>query len=227
MQTEFQPTYLYIKQHMITKKLYFGKTTQDPIKYKGSGKYWKLHIKLHGKQYIETLWFCLFMNKEEINKFAMLFSSQHNIIESDDWANLMFENGKGGGANYGTNNGMFGKTHTHEVRKFLSENNKGRFLGKSYEEIYGEEKTIKLKEFRSKKFKQRFVDDPNCNIGASNPNSKSYEFISPTNEIFLVTGELKKFCKANCLCVPSIIDVLKGRRDNYKGWTAKYISTQN
>ena len=43
------PTYLYVKQHSITGMKYFGKTTRNPIKYIGSGKYWKRHISKHGK----------------------------------------------------------------------------------------------------------------------------------------------------------------------------------
>ena len=52
-----KPTYLYIKQHSITKKKYFGKTvSKDPYKYTGSGKVWNRHIKKHGKEHIDTLW---------------------------------------------------------------------------------------------------------------------------------------------------------------------------
>lgn len=56
----FVPTYLYIKRHTITGKLYFGKTTKtdmDFSKYKGSGKHWSNHIKKHGKEHVETIWF--------------------------------------------------------------------------------------------------------------------------------------------------------------------------
>lgn len=44
----FRPTFLYIKQHTITGKLYFGKTSKNldkMLSYKGSGKYWLDHIK--------------------------------------------------------------------------------------------------------------------------------------------------------------------------------------
>ena len=44
---DFVPTYLYIKQHSITGKLYFGKLVAgriDILKYKGSGVYWRRHI---------------------------------------------------------------------------------------------------------------------------------------------------------------------------------------
>ena len=55
--TPILPTYLYIKQHSITKKMYFGKTTRpDPMKYKGSGVYWLRHIKKHGSRFVETIW---------------------------------------------------------------------------------------------------------------------------------------------------------------------------
>jgi hypothetical protein len=41
----FKPTTLYVKTHNITGLKYFGKTTNDPFKYKGSGKYWLDHLK--------------------------------------------------------------------------------------------------------------------------------------------------------------------------------------
>ena len=33
----YQPTWLYVKQHPVTGLKYFGKTTQNPYRYKGSG----------------------------------------------------------------------------------------------------------------------------------------------------------------------------------------------
>ena len=44
----FYPTYLYIKTHNKTGLRYFGKTTNNPFQYKGSGKHWLAHIKKHG-----------------------------------------------------------------------------------------------------------------------------------------------------------------------------------
>lgn len=91
---EIRPTYLYIKQHSITGKLYFGKTIKDdPIKYMGSGKHWKSHINKHGKEFVETLWYCLFHDKESIIKFAETFSEQQDIVKSNIWLNLVKENG--------------------------------------------------------------------------------------------------------------------------------------
>jgi hypothetical protein len=92
----FTPTYLYIKQHSVTGKLYFGKTVKDPESYLGSGTHWMRHIKKHGKEHVVTLWYCLFLDQESCTEFALLFSKQENIVESDDWLNLRDENGKDG-----------------------------------------------------------------------------------------------------------------------------------
>ena len=103
----FQPTYLYIKRHSLTEKCYFGKTIRkDPVKYPGSGKLWARHIKAHGKEFVETLWFKLFTDKEELVKIATLFSEQQDIVKSDLWLNLKLETGIDGGATLGNKNGV-------------------------------------------------------------------------------------------------------------------------
>ena len=48
LQSTFNPTWLYIKEHNVTGLKYFGKTTRDPLKYKGSGTHWTRHISKHG-----------------------------------------------------------------------------------------------------------------------------------------------------------------------------------
>jgi hypothetical protein len=89
--------YLYVKQHSITGLKYFGMTKQkDPFKYLGSGKYWKLHLNKHGSN-IQTLEVWGFDNQEMCTEFALKFSEQNNIAESDKWANLKLENGSDGG----------------------------------------------------------------------------------------------------------------------------------
>ena len=94
--SKFKPTYLYIKRHSVTGMLYFGKTTQNPEKYYGSGTRWKYHISNHGKEHVETLWYCLFLDFETINSFALAFSLENKIVESDVWANLVIEDCVGG-----------------------------------------------------------------------------------------------------------------------------------
>lgn len=122
----FRPTFLYIKQHSITGKLYFGKTCKDPVTYMGSGLYWKDHITQHGKEHVITLWYCLFYDRDELNKFALKFSQDNNIVESQTWANLMDEDGIGGGGN-GQKRGF---RHSEESRKLMSEKRNMYLKGK-------------------------------------------------------------------------------------------------
>lgn len=103
---DFQPTYLYIKQHPVTGLLYLGKTTGSEQylleSYLGSGDYWEDHLRIHGNENIETLWYCLFTERDEIVKFALMISEQMDIVKSKNangkkiWANLMHENGLDG-----------------------------------------------------------------------------------------------------------------------------------
>lgn len=114
----FLPTYLYVKQHKKTGLKYFGKTTKkNPVKYQGSGKYWKLHLKNHGND-IETLWYYLFNDKEQLVEYAIKFSIENNIYESSEWANLKLENGLDGG--------HLGVPRTEETKKKLSKANLGK-----------------------------------------------------------------------------------------------------
>lgn len=111
---DFKPTYLYIKQHSITGKLYFGKTIKNPETYMGSGKHWVNHIKFHGKEFVETLWYCIFFNQEDCTKFALTFSEQQNIVENSTWLNKKPENGLDGG-------GHIGHKHTVETKRLMSD----------------------------------------------------------------------------------------------------------
>ncbi len=95
----FKPTYLYIKRHTETGKLYFGKTTSPNVEsYSGSGVDWITHLREHGSNKIETLWYCLFYDRASIKEFALAFSTANNIVESDAWANRVLETGLGGGS---------------------------------------------------------------------------------------------------------------------------------
>jgi hypothetical protein len=103
---EFKPTWLYIKRHRLNGLKYFGKTVRDPKKYFGSGRYWKRHIKTHGRD-IDTVWCELFADKELLVEFAELFSEFYNIVSDvgidgrKSWANEIPENGLQGGQNAG------------------------------------------------------------------------------------------------------------------------------
>ena len=89
-------TFIYIKTHNITGLKYFGKTNKTDIcLYEGSGKYWKNHIKKHGYN-CRTKVVRTFTNMEDCRWWCMKFSIINNIVESNDWANLIMENGLDG-----------------------------------------------------------------------------------------------------------------------------------
>lgn len=87
------PTFLYVKRHQKTGKMYFGKTQKTNIEsYSGSGVYWLKHIKKHGKEFIENVWISeAFTDEEDLIEFATFFSEEFDIVNSENWANLQEE----------------------------------------------------------------------------------------------------------------------------------------
>jgi len=92
----FKPTYLYVKTHNVTGLKYFGKTTSNRKRYRGSGHYWVRHINKHGYD-VTTEILGYFTDQDECVKFATDFSIANNIVDSNDWANERIENGLDGG----------------------------------------------------------------------------------------------------------------------------------
>jgi len=123
---QFIPTYLYVKTHNVTGLKYFGKTTGNPNKYRGSGVYWLQHIKKHGYD-VTTEVFGYYIDKDECVKAATFFSVTNNIVYAVDehnkkiWANQINENGTDGGNTGRTNY----KPHTAEARQKMSLSRKG------------------------------------------------------------------------------------------------------
>lgn len=105
--TEFKPTRLYIKRHSATGLQYFGKSSKVGKafdRYSGGGKHWKLHLKKHGKEQVETVWVSEVYTVDKIHElvdFALFFSDFNNIVESKEWANMRPENGLDGGGTHG------------------------------------------------------------------------------------------------------------------------------
>lgn len=89
------PIYLYVKTHKKTGLKYLGKTEQDPYRYGGSGSYWVKHLKKHGSD-VHTDILLATESSEELRETGLFFSKIWNIVESEDWANLVPEEGEGG-----------------------------------------------------------------------------------------------------------------------------------
>ena len=118
--------YLYAKQHRDTGLRYFGKTKSNPYSYKGSGTYWKRHLKIHGNN-VETTWVQAYEDETILTEEAIFFSKVYNIVENNEWANLTFENGLDGRFDVsGKNNPMYGKTHSSEWCEAHSKHMTGR-----------------------------------------------------------------------------------------------------
>ena len=70
----FKPTWLFIKQHQVTGKLYFHKAIANRANlhnYLGSGTYWVNHIKKHSKEYVETISAILFNDLYDCVQYAI------------------------------------------------------------------------------------------------------------------------------------------------------------
>ena len=112
--TEFAYTALLVMTHNKTGLKYFCKTTRmnELNTYKGSGVHWKRHLRKHGRD-VSVGVLGLYSDKERCMKAALDFSQENNIIASDQWANLIDENGLTG-AGAGSANHRYGKPHPNK-----------------------------------------------------------------------------------------------------------------
>lgn len=153
----YTPTWLYIKQHTITKLKYFGKTIQDPHIYQGSGVYWTNHLKKHGYA-VTTTWCQLFDNEQSLIEYALNFSKSNNIVESKEWANLMLENGKTGGTIQITDKG----------RQKISDSKKGKARPQNVVDALSKPKTAAHKKNIGIANRQEWVvTDVSTNVGVT------------------------------------------------------------
>ena len=217
----FKPTFLYIKQHSETGKLYFGKTSRKNVEqYTGSGIHWGRHISLHGKDKVVTLWYCLYTDIYTLVNTAIAMSELMDITESDNWLNFKPESGLDGGSFKGFN-GWAGKKHSEEHKQYLSNKYKGhKVTDKAYAAMR-----------------------KNCRprSGAENPNSKKISIYDSTGKLMAETcGNFESICSENNWPVNSLKgSYLKdgskifsskspGRLKDlsllkYKGWYAKIM----
>lgn len=110
----FAPTALLVLTHNVTGLKYFCKTTalRKIHSYKGSGVYWKKHMKVHGRDVVTGV-LGVYFDKERCVAAALKFSQENDIIKDRSWANCIFENGLDG-AGAGAANHMYGKPHPNK-----------------------------------------------------------------------------------------------------------------
>lgn len=142
--------YLYIKTHNITGLKYFGKTTNaNPLKYQGSGTYWKRHIRKYGYD-VNTEIFGQYTDESLCSIAALKFSKENDIVNSELWANLQEENGTDGAPI-----GHIGHTFTNEEKQKMSSSSKARWQDENFKN-----KLIAT-------HKQRHIDNPTLNYEGS------------------------------------------------------------
>lgn len=187
---------LYIKTHNKTGLKYFGKTTKkDVFKYKGSGEYWLKHLKKHGFDISTEIIGC-FSDVNECKKFALEFSTKHNIVESKEWANLRMENGLDGAPS--------GNTFSKESIKKMSDAKKG----KKPKEYYVELAKLNVGWSQTNYQKQRARETFECSWVVTNPKGESFNIVN-----------LRKYCKENNLDQGNMVKVSQGLAKQHKGWT--------
>lgn len=131
------------------------------------------------------------------------------------------QGGRCGPALKGELNGMFGKTHTDEVKRICGETAIATFAGKSYADLYGDEKANELKKLRSESMQAYRKQNPP--VGNKNANAKTILLVSPDRTGHVIRGGLRSFCFVNNLQIGAVIDMLKGRRHHYKEWAGVYL----
>lgn len=100
----YKPTALYVKTHNKTGFKYFGKTTRLSCvhTYKGSGIHWRRHLKVHGDDYTTEL-LGIWQDADRLKKFAVKFCQDNNVVKSEQWANMVLEEGLQGASTGETN----------------------------------------------------------------------------------------------------------------------------
>lgn len=84
---------LMIKTHNYTKLKYLCIThREDYDVYEGSGYYWKKHLSKHGKD-ISTEVIFETDDIDELRNIGLQYSAKFDVVESDEWANLIPESG--------------------------------------------------------------------------------------------------------------------------------------
>lgn len=91
--------YILLKTHNVTKLKYLCRHVTDNehtcYTYTGSGTYWKRHIEKHGND-VSTQILAKCETYVEATKIGIEYSKLWNVVDSDEFANLVQESGQGG-----------------------------------------------------------------------------------------------------------------------------------
>ena len=247
MDIEFKPTYLMIKRHPENGLLYFCKTVKtDPVKYRGSGKYWTLYINAHGRKKVETLWHQLFTSKEDLQEFALFFSDYFNIVDDEIWANLVVEDGITGwppGTKHSKETIDKCRLNANGFKKGYTPFNKGGKMPDGFAE--GQRKrnktrmkagthnmlTSEFKQLSAAAQKKMFEEGTHpfsdvCGANNINYDPTIHTFTNKKTGMTVQMTQSEFVTKFN-LSRQNVNAVIKGRRKSVSGWILENYSTYN
>lgn len=193
---------LYIATHNKTGLKYFGKSerylTEDELqkKYHGSGSMWKKHLKEFGDDV--TMQVIGTYELEKASEIALKFSEENNIVNSDEWANLIPEDCYTGAGDAKT--------------------------GLTYEEYYGEEraKEIKGKLSRVKSIEER-QKISEALTGREGPN-KGKKFSEETKKKMSIAASKRERSPMSMETKKKISEANKGKKGSMLGKKQKLVA---
>ena len=210
--------FCYRTTNRVNGRTYVGKRTSDRVDdgYLGSGVLLALAIKKYGRENFTREIIEFYDDSES----AFLAEVEH-IAEARERGENLYNIATGGtGTKLGPNkakgrpgelnfwygkdrskelNPMYGKRHTDDTRKRLSESNKAAYASGRVNPLKGRPKTKKQ----------------TSAIKAAN--SRNFDFIDPSG-VHVVVTNLAEFCKENGLDESCMRHVSKGRNKSHKGW---------
>lgn len=191
--------YVYIITNKINHKFYIGKHSTDDLddKYMGSGTAINKAIQKYGIENFSKRILCFCDSAEDAYKVEE-FLVTDNLIKRDDCYNMMV-GGVGGPTLNGIENGMYGKTHTLEARKKMSEArigkpswNKGKHFSKESRKKMSESKKASYIKENHPNFGKHLSEETKRKISESHKGKEpwlkgkqtpKYKWLTPSGEI--------------------------------------------
>ena len=167
---------------------YIGITHRDPYKYKGSGVYWKKHLKFHKFKSVDIHTIILFETTDyfELCEKGKYYSELYDIVNSKYWANLIPETGE---------NSVLGMKHSDETKKKISLIHKGRFSGSKnpmFGKIVSEETRKKISNSNIGQKRTQETKNKISNKLKGNKNTLGYKHSEETKKKFSESNRGKR-----------------------------------
>ena len=203
---------IYKVTNTINNRIYIGQTIHTLVHRKkghyyevnnGSTTYFHNALRKYCDAAFTWVIVCTCESREELNEMEFHYIKQYNANKLASGYNITC--GGEGTQLFGVNNGMFGKTHTSEVRQRLTENATGRIqsaetISKRVDKIKG------MKRLDSTKIRM----------------SNTWEITYPNGAIEVIQN-LQAFCRCNQLIPSCMSNVADGKRKHHKNFKCRRL----